>query len=151
MICRVRKVFWSLLKKMILLIIGGLCFYKLSKMEVVNLDSGEESCEFPIEKKHTLDFYLLSYKSCKMLPVYHSKTSFIFFSPKQTRLILGWFGFTCLPHFCCLSVYIHRMMETVGDLLDTKPPAIGKRALNEGILGPMGGRGSHKEYQNVKM
>jgi len=86
-----------------------------------------------------------------MLPVYHSKTSFIFFSPKQTRLILGWFGFTCLPHFCCLGVYIHRMMETVGDLLDTKPPAIGKRALNEGILGPMRGRGSHKEHQNVKM
>jgi len=38
---------------MILLIIGGLCFYKLSKMEVVNLDSGEESYDFPIEKKHT--------------------------------------------------------------------------------------------------
>ena len=116
MICRVRKVFWSLLKKMILLTIRGLCFYKLSKMEVVNLDSGEESCDFLIEKKHTLDIYLLSYKSCKMLPVYHSKTSFIFFSPKQTRLILGWFGFTCLPHSCCLGVYIHRMMETVGGL-----------------------------------
>lgn len=108
--------FWSLLKKKILLTIGGLCFYKLSKMEVVNLDSGEESCDFLIEKKHTLDIYLLSYKSCKMLPVYHSKTSFIFFSPKQTRLILGWFGFTCLPHSCCLGVYIHRLMATVGGL-----------------------------------
>lgn len=85
-----------------------------------------------------------------MLPEYHSETSFIFSSPKQTRSILGWFWFTCLPH-SCLGVYIHRMMETVGDLLDTKPPAIGKRALNEGILGPKRGRGSRKEHQNVKM
>lgn len=55
MICRIRKVFWSLLKKNDSVDYWRPLFYKLSKMEVVNLDSGEESCDFLIEKKPTLD------------------------------------------------------------------------------------------------
>lgn len=104
MICRIRKVFWSLLKKNDSVDYWRPLFYKLSKMEVVNLDSGEESCDFLIEKKPTLDIYLLLYKSCKMLPEYHSETSFIFFLSKadQTylRLVLVYvltsFLFGCL-------------------------------------------------------
>lgn len=55
MICRIRKVFWSLLKKNDSVDYWRPLFYKLSKMEVVNLDSGEESFDFLIEKKPTLD------------------------------------------------------------------------------------------------
>lgn len=44
-----------------------------------------------------------------------------------------------------------RMMEAFGDLPDTKASAIGKNTLDKRIMGPMKGRGSHKEHQNVNM